>query len=71
MILSLTMQQGTRSVKKFLLSTPVSSDDPPVFIIHGDADPTVPLQQSQTIIAKFKEAGVPNNFIIKKGASTT
>jgi len=28
----------------------------------------VPLQQSQTIIAKFKEAGVPNNFIIKKGA---
>jgi acetyl esterase/lipase len=46
----------------------VSSDDPPVFIIHGDADPTVPLQQSQTIIAKFKEARVPNNFIIKKGA---
>jgi acetyl esterase/lipase len=46
----------------------VSPDDPPVFIIHGDADPVVPLQQSQTIIAKFKEAGVPNNFIIKKGA---
>jgi acetyl esterase/lipase len=45
----------------------VSSDDPPVFIIHGDADPTVPLQQSESIIAKFKEAGVPNNFIIKKG----
>ncbi len=45
----------------------VSPDDPPVFIIHGDADVTVPLQQSQAIIAKFKEAGVPNNFIIKKG----
>jgi acetyl esterase/lipase len=45
----------------------VSSDDPPVFIIHGDADPTVPLQQSQTIILKFKEAGVPNRFVIKKG----
>ncbi|MBC7872391.1 MAG: alpha/beta hydrolase [Ferruginibacter sp.] len=45
----------------------VSPDDPPVFIIHGDADLTVPLQQSQSIIAKFKEAGVPNNFIIKKG----
>ncbi len=45
----------------------VSSDDPPVFIIHGDADPTVPLQQSESIIAKFKEVGVPNNFIIKKG----
>lgn len=46
----------------------VSPDDPPVFIIHGDADPVVPLEQSQTIITKFKEAGVPNNFIIKKGA---
>ena len=45
----------------------VSPDDPPVFIIHGDADATVPLQQSQAIIARFKEAGVINNFIIKKG----
>jgi len=45
----------------------VSPDDPPVFIIHGDADPTVPLQQSQAIIARFNEAGVPNRFVIKKG----
>ena len=26
-----------------------------------------PPQQSESIIAKFKEAGVPTNFIIKKG----
>ena len=45
----------------------VSSDDPPVFIMHGDTDPTVPLQQSQSIIAKFIEAGVPNRFVMKKG----
>ena len=45
----------------------VSSDDPPIFIIHGDADMVVPLQQSQTFIAKLKEAGVTNNYIIKKG----
>jgi acetyl esterase/lipase len=45
----------------------VTPDDPPVFIIHGDADPTVPLQQSELMIAKLKEAGVPNRFIIKKG----
>ncbi|MBK7560234.1 MAG: prolyl oligopeptidase family serine peptidase [Chitinophagaceae bacterium] len=45
----------------------VSKDDPPVFIIHGDADPTVPVQQSKSIIARFNEAGVPNRFIIKKG----
>ena len=44
----------------------VSSDDPPVFIIHGDADATVPLQQAQIFIAKLNEAGVKNKFIVKK-----
>jgi acetyl esterase/lipase len=45
----------------------VSSDDPPVIIVHGDKDMLVPKQQSESIIAKFKEANVPNNFIIKEG----
>ena len=45
----------------------VSPDDPPIFIIHGDGDMTVPLQQSQSFVAKLKEAGVTNNYIIKKG----
>ncbi len=45
----------------------VSSDDPPIFIIHGTADLTVPLQQSVTFIEKLKVAGVPNKFIIKQG----
>lgn len=44
----------------------VSPDDPPVFIVHGDADPTVPLQQSQSIIEKLNESGVPNRLVIKK-----
>ena len=46
----------------------VTPDDPPVLIIHGDADKTVPLQQSQTIIKKLKEVNVPTEFIIKNGA---
>jgi acetyl esterase/lipase len=45
----------------------VSPDDPSVLIIHGDADKTVPLQQSETIIKKLKEANVPNELIIKSG----
>ena len=45
----------------------VSADDPPIFIIHGDADKTVPLQQSETFVARLKEAGIENKFIIKKG----
>jgi acetyl esterase/lipase len=45
----------------------ISSDDPPVFIIHGDVDGIVPLQQSESFITRLKEAGVVNKLIIKKG----
>lgn len=44
----------------------VSRDDPPTLIIHGDKDPLVPLQQSERMAAKLKEAGVPANLIVKK-----
>jgi acetyl esterase/lipase len=47
----------------------VSKDDAPTLIIHGDADPLVPLQQSEVIMEKFKEAGVPAELIVKKGAA--
>lgn len=47
----------------------VSSDDPPVMIIHGDRDVLVPKQQSESIIEKFKEAKVPNKLIIKEGGT--
>jgi acetyl esterase/lipase len=47
----------------------VSPDDPPVFIIHGDADLVVPLYQSQAIMERFKEMGVTNQFVIKKGGT--
>ena len=45
----------------------ISSDDPPVFIIHGNVDGIVPLQQSELFITKLKEAGVANKLFIKKG----
>ncbi|TAF55953.1 MAG: hypothetical protein EAZ62_01740 [Sphingobacteriia bacterium] len=45
----------------------VSSDDPPVFIWHGDADKTVPLQQSQWLGEKCKAAQLPFELRIKKG----
>jgi acetyl esterase/lipase len=45
----------------------VSADDPPTLIIHGDADTTVPLQQSKLIIEKLQEANVPCELIIKPG----
>jgi dipeptidyl aminopeptidase/acylaminoacyl peptidase len=46
----------------------VSADDPPTLIVHGDADKIVPIQQAELIIAKLKDAGVPAELVVKKGA---
>jgi acetyl esterase/lipase len=40
---------------------------PPFLIIHGDADPIVPLQQSELMIAALKKVDAPAELIIKKG----
>ena len=45
----------------------VTGDDAPTLIVHGDKDMLVPLSQSQRIIEKLKEAGVPCDLIIKPG----
>ena len=47
----------------------VTSDDPPVFITHGDKDNVVPLQQSESIITKLKETKVPTKFVLKPGGA--
>jgi acetyl esterase/lipase len=47
----------------------VTSDDPPTLIMHGDADMLVPLQQSQLMIEKLKEAQVPCELIVKPGGA--
>ncbi|MDB5339279.1 MAG: alpha/beta hydrolase [Planctomycetaceae bacterium] len=44
----------------------VTKDSPPTFIIHGDKDLVVPLQQSELLVAKLKAAGVPVELVIKK-----
>ena len=59
------LRQMTREISPI---THVSSDDPPTLIIHGDADTLVPLQQSQVMLAKLKEAGVEAKLIVKPGA---
>jgi acetyl esterase/lipase len=44
----------------------VSAKSAPTFIIHGDADELVPIQQSQSIIEKLKAAKVPCELAIKE-----
>ncbi len=45
----------------------VNGNSPPVFIVHGDADPTVPYQQSVDLHKKLKSAGVKTEFVTVKG----
>jgi acetyl esterase/lipase len=46
----------------------VKAGDPPMLIIHGDSDKTVPLAQSVAFDAALTKAGVPHQFIIVKNA---
>lgn len=46
----------------------VDEKDAPTLIIHGDQDKLVPLRQSETLIKKLQDAGVPAKLIIKEGA---
>lgn len=45
----------------------VTKNSPPVFIVHGNADPTVPYQQSVDLYKKLLAAGVKTEFITVEG----
>ncbi|WP_374163729.1 alpha/beta hydrolase fold domain-containing protein [Arcticibacter sp. MXS-1] len=47
--------------------TYVKKTSPPTFIVHGDADPTVPYQQSVELHKKLQEAGVKTEFMTVEG----
>lgn len=45
----------------------VTKNSPPTFIVHGDADPVVPYQQSVDLHKKFEEVGVKTTFVTIPG----
>jgi acetyl esterase/lipase len=45
----------------------VTPQAPPFLLIHGDADPVVPLQQCERMLAVLKRAGVSAELIVKHG----
>lgn len=46
--------------------THASPDDPPVLIIHGDADRTVPVEQANLLKMALDSKGIPNELLIVK-----
>lgn len=45
----------------------VSKDDPPILIVHGDADVVVPIQHAKVLETALKKAGVEHELIVVKG----
>lgn len=45
----------------------LKASSPPIFIVHGDADPTVPVEHSRQLAERCKELGVPHELMIIPG----
>lgn len=45
----------------------VTKQAPPLLLIHGDSDKTVPLQQSEILKEKYEELGLPVKLIVEPG----
>ncbi len=45
----------------------VGKNTPPILIFHGDADKLVPIQQSQSFMAKLEEFKVPHQLLVRPG----
>jgi len=66
------MQQNSTEHKTVWAASPinyVSPDDPPFLLVHGDADTTVPFQQSEMMEAALKKVGVPVKLIRIEGGA--
>ncbi len=60
-------EEATKQLTAISPARLVTKDAPPFLIIHGDADPLVPLQQSERLLAELKAKNVPAELIIKEG----
>lgn len=63
-------ERWSKGSKVFIDASPiahVSADDPPVFLIHGDADKTVPPEQAIVYRDALTAAGVPNTLLLLPG----
>ncbi|MEW5938212.1 MAG: alpha/beta hydrolase [Chloroflexota bacterium] len=70
-VLEILLGTSTPSASQLAMVSPVtyvSSDDPPFFIIHGERDWMVPVEQSIRLDALLDAAGVPSQLLIVKNA---
>jgi len=70
------MLPGTRAeapelYKQATPATHADKNDPPLLILHGTADKTVPLDQSEKLAAALKAAGTRHELVVVEGAPHT
>lgn len=62
-----TNEEVFAQMEKISPAKQVTAHCPPFLIYHGDADPLVPLQQSQVFVEELKKCNVPAELIVKPG----
>ena len=62
---------GPEAMRLFIPMTHVKAGIPPVLILHGSADPTVPLSESEDLVKALVAAKVDYEFILIKDAVHT
>lgn len=63
-------RKGTVEKKLIVEASPityVTPDDPPFLMIHGDADPVVPFEWSESMLASLNAVGVPAKLLRVEG----
>ena len=46
----------------------VDANDPPLFLVHGDQDPQMPINQAHELNGAYREAGKRQEFVVLHGA---
>lgn len=62
------LDSGDPEIKLGEVPTMLSSKMPPVFIVHGDQDPNVPIEHSYRLCARLQELNVPCEMLEFEGA---
>jgi len=64
-----TQEEVTEALEAISPARLVTSHAPPFLLIHGDADTSVPLQQSEVMVAALKKEGVAAELVVKPGGT--